>query len=426
MSFPSGPKRPRDQQQHWTLVRSVRTKSEAMSQRGDEELECAQPSEEPESEDYQIVQSSQPMADTAMPSLMPRLGLSALGKQTRRHDRDSELASETDSAIRIEHAGSSRSSLSSLQNAVTQHDPISCVFTGLRPEQQRMFDKNLLRVIEAGLFMEHIPDQVFNGSTTHVITNADVSLLERSGVALCPRALKYLVGMLTGAWIVRHGWFMDSIDAGIWLSLPDPKYLIQGDTQFGPAPGTQSRRIIRSHESLKLFDSCRMYFYGDFGGHTQKSFKKQDLLRLVQCGGATALMKKPTPNTRVSSASRSPSPALMSSTPMHTSEHFSASRSYLYVTENIKPWEVHIDKNRPIIVCDPQTIPVGLTEVKKHNWLLSHQAVSLSWILNCISCSLLGAGDVELLCGSVSNNIAKEQLRELELAWTAWRSKKTT
>ncbi|KAF9144038.1 BRCA1-associated RING domain protein 1 [Mortierella sp. GBA39] len=332
---------------------------------------------------------------------------------------------------------------------------ISCVFTGLNKEQKDTFDDNITRVIEAGLFMEHMPDQVFNESATHIITSIDSLVWKRLGVALCPRVLKYLVGMLSNGWVVRHEWFLDSIKAKTWLPLPDERYLIQGDAQFGPAPGTQHRRELRQQHSLKLFDSCRMFFYGEFGAAAQKSIKKQELLRLVQCGGASVLMKRPPKSSSSSSSTRArsrtpigeasgPNSTNGSNSGVEEDVFFSPNRSFLYITEDTKPWQVPIDKSVPIIVCDPNKIPSGYytspssstsnessaasastalspTDLKKHGWLRDFQAVSLTWVLNCISCSLMGKADVDLLYGSP----CPEEIRELEQAWDSWRSKKS-
>ena len=132
---------------------------------------------------------------------------------------------------------------------------------------------------------------------------------------------------------------------------------------------------------------------------------------------------------------------------------FSPTRPFLYVTEDVKPWQVSIDKSTPIIVCDPVKIPSGYVvhptctsisssqvststpatttttatttlsaaDLKKHGWLRDFQAVSLTWVLNCISCSLMGKGDVEMLYGS-SN---PEEIRQLDQAWDSWRSKRS-
>ncbi|KAG0250096.1 hypothetical protein BG011_008652 [Mortierella polycephala] len=386
------------------------------------------------------VESSQPLDDVISPSLVQNQDIRSHGIAKPRSDRGSHHASRatTPSTSSNEDTITIRDhniAPNTGMPATVNQEAISCVFTGLSQEQRDAFDDNITRVINAGLFMEHIPDQVFNESATHVITSVDVGIQRRDNVGLCPRVLKYLVGMLTGAWIVRHEWFLDSIENRHWLPLPQARYLIQGDTQFGPSPGTQERRKYRLGKSLKLFDSCRMFFYGEYGNSGQKSFKKHELLKLVQCGGATALMKRPTVKASSSGVKNSSSDQR---TPAQ--DNFSSSRSILYVTEDFKPWEVPIDKTLPIIVCDPNSIPSGqgkpdesqpstklsAGDLRKHGWLRDFQAVSLTWLLNCISCNVMGTDDIHTLYASDSKNShdADEELRELDLAWTSWRNSK--
>ncbi|KAF9182793.1 hypothetical protein BGZ51_004447 [Haplosporangium sp. Z 767] len=386
------------------------------------------------------VESSQPLDDVISPSLVQNQDIRSHGIVKPRLNRGSHHSSRATTPTTSRHEDTiivqDHDIAPSTGMPVTvSQEAISCVFTGLSQEQRDAFDDNITRVINAGLFMEHIPDQIFNESATHVITSVDVGIQKRDNVGLCPRVLKYLVGMLTGAWIVRHEWFLDSIENRQWLPLPQARYLIQGDTQFGPSPGTQERRKYRLGKSLKLFDSCRMFFYGEYGNSGQKSFKKHELLKLVQCGGATALMKRPTVKV-------SPSGLKGSSTGQKTpvQDIFSPSRSILYVTEDFKPWEVTIDRTLPIIVCDPNSIPsaqgnlddsqpstkLSAGDLRKHGWLRDFQAVSLTWLLNCISCNVMGTDDIHSLYASDSkgSHNADKELHELDLAWTSWRNSK--
>ncbi|KAF9985953.1 BRCA1-associated RING domain protein 1 [Modicella reniformis] len=314
-----------------------------------------------------------------------------------------------------------------------QQEVIACIFTGLSKEQRDSFYRNITRVIEAGLLMEHIQDQPFSKETTHIITNIDGDALRKTDAKLCPRMLKYLHGMISGSWIVRHEWFVDSINTRTWIPLPHRDYLIQGDTQFGPAPGTQTRREIRSRRSLKLFASSRMFFHGTFGSSGQRAFTKDELLRLLRDGGAETSQRRPPAKRPPLSSSR---PVVFDTSAKETlsaREYFSSDRSFLYVSEDIKPWEVPIDRAAPIIVCDPTSTPPGplsaLSPVDSriHGWLRDHQAISLTWLLNCISCSLMGAHDIELLYGSSDEAdlaFAREEMHRLSQAWTLWRNKK--
>ncbi|KAF9915244.1 BRCA1-associated RING domain protein 1 [Lobosporangium transversale] len=356
-----------------------------------------------------VVESSQPTLDLMTPSLVIHDSLSRGSKH--------RSSSPMHSSVMAQHNISSKAKNSSEPLVITT------IFTGLNKEQRNDFDSNLSRVIEAGLQMEHIQDQPFNESTTHIITNADQDTLNRDSTLLCPRVLKYLHGMLSSPWIVDHKWFLDSIEAKEWLQLPNSRYVIQGDLQFGPAPGTQTRREIRNRMSLKLFHSCRMFFYGSFGSYGQKAFTRDELLKLVRDGGAETWLRRP------AAAKPSSTPPMFSSKGVVVRNFFSRDRQLLYVTEDFKPWEISIDRSLPIIVCDPNSIPSGgrtLTqaEVKKHGWLREHQAVSLTWILNCISCSLMGAEDICLLYGTDVESAGEEAIHMLSEAWTTWRKRR--
>ncbi|KAF9359403.1 BRCA1-associated RING domain protein 1 [Mortierella sp. NVP85] len=314
-----------------------------------------------------------------------------------------------------------------------KHEVIVCIFTGLNNEQKDSFDQDIARVIEAGLFMEHIQDQPTNEATTHIITNADADAIKKTGSWLCPRVLKYLHGMLSKAWIVRYEWFVDSIHSKTWLPLPHPDYLIQGDTQFGPAPGTLRRREIRSHKSLKLFAHCRMFLYGSFGSSGQKTITKDEVLRLVRDGGAETYSRRPVAKRPSLSSSKPTMVGTSAGEATSAKEYFGPNRSFLYVSEDVRPWEVPLDKAAPIIVCDPTSTPsvplsaLSPADSRKHGWLRDHQAISLTWLLNCISCSLMGAQDIELLYGSppeIDSASVDEEIRMLSQAWDSWRDKK--
>ncbi|KAG0259023.1 hypothetical protein DFQ27_004349 [Actinomortierella ambigua] len=387
-----------------------------------------------------------------------------------------------------------------------QQHMVCCIFTGLKPEHRHAFDDNTTKLVEADLLMEQIADQDVSERTTHIVTSADEDA--SVGCLLCPRVLKYMYGMLSppSVWIVRYEWFENSIHQRRWLPLPAMSeiYEVQGDTQFGPAPRVHERRQRRFQLDKKLFDGCKMFFYGDF---THKSsFRKQDILRLVQYGGATILSRKPpkatgastslmaassgggTQTTIDSPSSRSGSASSAAALRVEAAQYFAPDvtttgrngggggssshhngdeRPFLYVTEDIQPWQVPLDRQQPLIVCDPYSIPgksVGgastaaavlmdrltAAERKKHGWLTTggYQAVSATWLLNCISCSLFGKGDMQALYdgrtgrGGVGRGGAavaaaspqrgernasqsptsEEMLQELEDAWRRWRS----
>ncbi|KAF9329155.1 hypothetical protein BG006_007778 [Podila minutissima] len=111
---------------------------------------------------------------------------------------------------------------------------------------------------------------------------------------------------------------------------------------------------------------------------------------------------------------------------------FGPERPFLYLPDDAKPWQVTINRHRPIVVCDPSYVPAGTeitqlspVDVKKHGWLRDFQAVSVTWVLNCISCSLMGDRDLETL-NSVNGNSDqavernRSQIWALDQAWRQW------
>ncbi|KAG0349955.1 hypothetical protein BG005_010507, partial [Podila minutissima] len=198
------------------------------------------------------VETSQPTMDEVMPSLFFRDTRGRSESRSRSREPRTRLGDP-------EHVPASKpeSQLPVDKTSDPEEPPIvSCIFTGLSAKASTTFDTNTTRLVEAGLLMEHIPNQDSSDSCTHVVTSAEKTYPRHhqhkdkggSVVAfeLCPRKLKYLFGLLSQAWIVRHEWFTDSIEQKRWLPLTvDSEYLVQGDTHFGPTPGTTARRQAR-------------------------------------------------------------------------------------------------------------------------------------------------------------------------------------
>ncbi|KAG0097103.1 hypothetical protein BGZ93_003435 [Podila epicladia] len=359
------------------------------------------------------VETSQPTMDEMMPSLFFRDTRGRSESRSRSRESRSKLQDPEQAP-----ASNPESQQSIYKNSDPEEPPIvSCIFTGLSAKASAAFDTSTTRLVEAGLLMEHIPNQDSSDSCTHVVTSAEKTSPRHhqqhkdkggSVVAfeLCPRKLKYLFGLLSPAWIVRHEWFTDSIEQKRWLPLTvDSEYLIQGDTHFGPTPGTTARRQAR-HKS-------------------NQAFKRLELQRLVQRGGATVLSRRPTKASSSSSSSQTKSEHL-------DNTMFGPERPFLYLPDDAKPWQVAIDRHRPIVVCDPSHVPAGTeitqlspADLKKHGWLRDFQAVSVTWLLNCVSCNLLGDKDLETL-NSVSGNSyqavkrTRSQTWELDQAWRQW------
>ncbi|KFH62553.1 hypothetical protein MVEG_11946 [Podila verticillata NRRL 6337] len=365
------------------------------------------------------VQTSQPTMDEAMPSLFIR----DTRWRSESRSRSREPCSKVEDPSQLLGSKQEPERLDSRPSCPEEPPAlVSCIFTGLSAKASSEFDSNTTRLVEAGLLMEHIPNQDSSDSCTHIVTSAEPYTHQGGSrtFELCPRKLKYLFGLLSPAWIVRHEWFTNSIEQKRWLPLSvDSEYLVQGDTHFGPAPGTTARRQVRHKSGQRLFESCRMYFYGDFP--KTQAFKRLELQRLVQRGGATILSRRP--KTSSSSSSQPPK-----GDPLTDNTTFAPERSFLYLSEGTKPWQVAIDRHRPIVVCDPTYVlsdvaQLSVADLKKHGWLRDFQAVSVTWVLDCISCSLMGDKDLESLSlGNDGGDMHKtrNQIWELDEAWRQW------
>jgi len=208
---------------------------------------------------------------------------------------------------------------------------------------------------------------------------------------------------------------------------------IRYEKVFNDVALTSTYPFFGSQQSLKLFAHCRMFLYGSFGSSGQKTITKDEVLRLVRDGGAETYSRRPAAKRPSLSSSKSTMVGTSAGEAPSAKEYFGPNRSFLYVSEDVKPWEVPLDKAAPIIVCDPTSTPsvplfaLSPADSRKHGWLRDHQAISLTWLLNCISCSLMGAQDIELLYGSppeIDSAPVDEEIRMLSQAWDSWRDKK--
>lgn len=195
------------------------------------------------------VQTSQPTMDEVMPSLFIR----DTRWRSESRSRSREPRSKVEEPAQVPEPEPEPGRLDP-EPRCPEEPPalVSCIFTGLSAKASSEFDSNTTRLVEAGLLMEHIPNQDSSDSCTHIVTSAEPYARQGGShvLELCPRKLKYLFGLLSPAWIVRHEWFTDSIEQKRWLPLSvDSEYQIQGDTHFGPAPGTTARRQVR-HKSV--------------------------------------------------------------------------------------------------------------------------------------------------------------------------------
>ncbi|KAG0344747.1 hypothetical protein BG004_004199 [Podila humilis] len=438
------------------LLESSRSGSETVPTSEDEADET--PTTVVTNRGHEEVQSSLPTIDDAfMPSLYH------LHLRRRSESRAGSLDSEHRQLLRDPPGGSSSFGVlgsAPLAGGETTRI-VSCIFSGISESE---FDANITRLVEAGLLMEHITEPEWDDNNcTCIVTNSEANSFYNGATSqLCPRTLKYLQGLLSPVWIVRWEWFQDSIKAKTWLPLHIwSEYLVHGDTHFGPAPGIHLRRQVRQEHSLRLFESCKLLFYGDF--KDKKSFSRLELQKLVLRGGGSVLKRRPAKSALgISSQENSSSTITPTGGATHNKSSnydptdntvtvFGHNQTFLYLPETVKPWRTNIDRRQLIVVCDPASIPntigssssspssspasmeLSAAEVKKHGWLRDCQAVSLMWLLNCISCSVMGMEDIDCLNQHVVGDhpervaeMTREQVLELEQTWNQWQNRGLT
>ncbi|CAN4076208.1 unnamed protein product [Withania somnifera] len=115
-------------------------------------------------------------------------------------------------------------------------------------------------------------------SVTHVIASTDEK-------GACRRTLKYLMGVLTGKWILSIGWIIACLEAREFID--EQQYEIRIDTH-GIVDGPKLGRLRILNKQPKLFDGYKFFFMGDF----LPSYKSY-LHDIVMAAGGIVLSRKP-------------------------------------------------------------------------------------------------------------------------------------
>ncbi|XP_065666287.1 BRCA1-associated RING domain protein 1 isoform X4 [Hydra vulgaris] len=196
----------------------------------------------------------------------------------------------------------------------------------------------------------------FNISVTHVICGADKSLLSVS------RTMKYLLGLITGKWLVSYQWVLDSLAKKNWQN--------ENDYEMKGTPGASNNipmksRINRLKYLPGLFEGCSFYFSGAYS-----VLSKDKLSELVKYGGGKILLREPKAND------------LTSIIPS------SSRRKIDILPKNLSPVMIfHAKENSSQACCteyiiyDPKMSP---QHKKTYSPLLCSAPVS--WLLDCVSC----------------------------------------
>lgn len=148
--------------------------------------------------------------------------------------------------------------------------------TGLSSEQKVNIQK-CVRILNASLVNE------FSLSVTHIVTATNTK-------GVCPRTLKYLNGVLTGKWIVKYQWILESLQKKTWVD--ETPFEVKGTSDA--ATDAPKRARINSLQQLpSLFDGCQFFFSGEF---VPPHPSKEDLVQLVKHGGGRLLSREPKPD----------------------------------------------------------------------------------------------------------------------------------
>jgi len=167
--------------------------------------------------------------------------------------------------------------------------PKCIIHTGLDLKQKKVVEK-CAKMLDAKV-VEQFSDEV-----THVVTAVDND-------DLCSRTMKFLLGVITGKWIISYDWILKSLEKHEWLC--EEEFEVKGCP--GASTGTPSKARINAVKQFPpLFDGCSFYFSGEF--HSTPS--KAEYLDLIKLGGGIILHREPKAETSHPLITPS-SPALM-------------------------------------------------------------------------------------------------------------------
>ena len=121
----------------------------------------------------------------------------------------------------------------------------------------------------------------WSSNVTHVV------IRERSN-GQCRRTIKYLLGVLSGVYVVSPEWISKSRAAAAWLE--ETPFLVCDD-HFKRGDNVVAASLLRYRRGLPpLFDGFQIHLFGDFNS---ASASKSDLELLLQAGGAQILSDLP-------------------------------------------------------------------------------------------------------------------------------------
>ncbi|KAI8146594.1 hypothetical protein BJV82DRAFT_599116 [Fennellomyces sp. T-0311] len=158
---------------------------------------------------------------------------------------------------------------------VQRTEDVHVIFTGVNRDEAQ---ERVATAFASGLTIHYDEADKYTEGVTHVVTH-------RNEDGLCGRTIKYLGGILNGAWIVDVSWLTDSSKAKRWL--PEQRYEVLGDTVTGVTHGPRRGRMRKETKKGPLFGGIKFSFFDKT--HSMRS----ELMKLCQAGGAQLLQRRP-------------------------------------------------------------------------------------------------------------------------------------
>ena len=166
------------------------------------------------------------------------------------------------------------------QMKTTAKRKLVLVGTGLDQEAQKKMEqlRDLLND-RPDTYEVAITDDFLPHLTTHVVTK-----LDDPGRRRCLRTAKYLLGVVTGAFVVSIDWVSQSLEAG---RIVDEKMFEVSEDTCGRHGAIRARKAIQQGE-LPLFYNYTFYIHGKLG-----SFPLKHAQTIIEAAGGTAVKSHP-------------------------------------------------------------------------------------------------------------------------------------
>jgi len=188
---------------------------------------------------------------------------------SRKRSSSSQLVKRKNATVAVPVAGSKRKHSRSSGQATSR----VLVGTSL-PAGMSQLLRNLVQRL-GGTYLTS-----FVQGTTHVITPPSTQF--------APRTVKYLLGVLSGCWVVTADWLRACDESDCWLA--EQPFEVKGD-QHGLLGGPErARLLITAGDHTPLFRNFRLFLCGFFG---PPNIPREELIRLCTAAGAKMLARLP-------------------------------------------------------------------------------------------------------------------------------------